>query len=276
MRRTQVESLICPECEQPFEAEVAVYWLFGRERAMRPRKCPGCKATEEVEQAKCQEERLTLERIAVRERWRRGCGIPEDFQLKTFDRFERKLQPDAYDATWNWAERFWVDGPRGYPSLLLYSDGPGVGKSHLMSAIANYIIRHWEGDPKHAICPIRFESGPGLVRRIRATYNIPREDQWHEREEDVYAELRGVRLLMLDDLGKEKASDHTREVYWHILDERVKRDLPMVLSSNLPPQGSGSLEELMGKYSTDRLVGMTRGHVIDMTGPSYRRQKLVP
>jgi len=272
-RETRVESLVCSECEQPYEAEVTIYWLFGKERAVRPRACSECRSQQQAEQARKMEETLRLERVAVREEWRRRCGIPEDFQLKTFDMFHRELQSDAFDTTFEWADRFWVDGPRGYPSLLFYSDGPGVGKSHLMSAIANHIIHCWEGDPRHAICPVRFDSGPGLVRRVRATYNIPRDDQWHEREEDVYADLRAVFLLMLDDMGKEKPSDHTREIYWHIIDERVKRGLPMVMSSNLPPQ---SLEQLMGGYAVDRLIGMTGGRVIDMTGPSYRKTRLVP
>lgn len=275
-RETRTESLVCPRCTRPFEAEVTAYRLFGRQQVLRPRACSECKAREAAEQAKREAERLALERVAVREEWRRRCGIPEDFQLKTFDRFERELRPDACDAALIWAEGFWLDGPRGYPSLLLYSEGPGCGKSHLMSAIASHLIQHWEGDPRRALCPVRFDSGPGLVRRIRATYNLPEDERRHEREEDVYAEVCSVALLMLDDVGKEKPSEHTREVYWHIMDQRVKRGLPVVMSSNLPPKGPRSLESLMGEYAADRLIGMTRGRVIDMTGPSYRKLRLVP
>lgn len=276
VKETRVEELVCGSCQGRFQAEVTVYWLFGKERTVRPRNCPQCRARADAEEARHRQEVLQLERVAARERWRRRCGIPEEFQIKTFSAFEKSCQPRAFDAALNWADDFWDEGPRGYPSLVLYSAGPGVGKTHLMVSIANHVIQTWEGDPRDAVCPLRFESGPGLVRRIRATYDIRADDEMHEREEHVYAELRGVRLLMLDDVGKEAPSRHTQEVYWYIIDERVKSGLPVVVTSRLSLAGRGSLEQLMGEDTVDRLVGMTRGQVIDMTGPSYRRRKLVP
>lgn len=276
LKETRVEELVCGSCQARFQAEVTCYWLFGKERQVRPQVCPQCRAGAEAKEARQRQEQLGLERVAVRERWRRRCGIAEDFQLKTFRTFDRTYQARACDAAVRWAEGFWRDGPRGYPSLVLYSAGPGVGKSHLMVAIANHIIQAWQGDPQDAVCPVRFESGPGLVRRIRATYDLRPDDDTHEREADVYAELRGVRLLMLDDVGKESPSRHTREVYWYIVDERVKSGLPVVVSTRLPLSSKGPLEELMGEDTVDRLVGMVRGQVLDMTGRSYRRLKLVP
>jgi len=81
---------------------------------------------------------------------------------------------------------------------------------------------------------------------------------------------------MLDDVGKEKPSDFTRELYWYIIDERVKSGLPVVLTSRLPLEGKHSLEELMGVDTVDRLYGMTRGELLEMTGQSYRRGHAVP
>ena len=144
-----------------------------------------------------------------------------------------------------------------------------------MVAIANYVIDNWNGEPVHIACPIRFESGPGLVRRVRATYNLRDGDRGHEREEDIYNQLKGVRLLMLDDVGKEKPSDFTRELYWYVIDERVKSGLPVVMSCRLPLEGSNSLEHLMGEDTVDRLYGMTGGHYETLSGESYRRRKRV-
>lgn len=84
-----------------------------------------------------------------------------------------------------------------------------------MVAIANFVIDNWSGEPGQIFRPIYFVKGPGLTRRIRATYNLRRDDVEHEREEDIYNDLRGVRLLLLDDVGKEKPSDFTRELYWY-------------------------------------------------------------
>lgn len=54
-----------------------------------------------------------------------------------------------------------------------------------MAAIVNHVINTWSGDPKKK-CPLRFESGPSLVKRIKATYNLRKGDDGHEREDEVY------------------------------------------------------------------------------------------
>jgi DNA replication protein DnaC len=141
-----------------------------------------------------------------------------------------------------------------------------------MVAVANYVIDHWSGEPGQITRPIRFEKGPGLVRRIRATYSIRDKDDLHEREEDMYRELTGVRLLLLDDVGKEKPSDFTRQLYWSVIDERVTSGLPVIITCRLPLD---SLAELMGEDTVDRLYGMTGGKVETLTGGSYRRQNRV-
>ena len=159
---------------------------------------------------------------------------------------------------------------------MFYSAVPGLGKTHLMVAIANHIFDNWQGDPHRSRSPIVFASGPGLVRRIRACFDIRKGDVNHEREEVVYREVAGIPLLMLDDVGKEKPSDFTREIYWYIIDERVKSGLPVVMTSRLYLEGRYSLEELMGVDTVDRLYGMTRGKLIELTGESYRRRQAVP
>ncbi len=192
-----------------------------------------------------------------------------ELQQKTFDNYEGGR--DTVKKAREWATTFDVEKPHGSPSLIFYSDNPGLGKTHLMSAIANLIIDNWHGDPEKGIIrPIRFESGPGLVRRIRSTYNLP-PDSTHEREEDVYSQLMGVKLLLIDDVGKETPSRFTRETYWYIIDERIKSNLPVIISSRLQLT---ALEDLMGEDTVDRLYGMVRGEMIILKGNSYRRRNL--
>jgi len=202
--------------------------------------------------------------------------MPAELLAKTFENFEPKYQERAYQEALDWAKKFDLDTPRGYPSLIFYSSIPGVGKGHLMAAVVNYVIDNWHGNLERARCPIRFESGPSLVRRIRATYNIRREDEVHEREDEVYQSLAGVPLLLLDDVGKESPSNFTRETYWFIIDERVKTGLPVIISSRLEFEGERSLKTLVGVDTVSRLYGMTRGEYIEMKGIDYRRLKGTP
>jgi DNA replication protein DnaC len=271
-KETRQEVVPCQTCPKAFMAEVTVYYLLGRVREVRPKECPACRQDREASEKRLAEEERQLGLSTSRARWRRTCGIPEYMQDKNFDNFIPHLQRVVFKGVQKWVETF-CENPKRCPSLILWSEGYGVGKTHLAVAACNKIIESWEG----RMCPVRFESGPGLVRRIRATYNpVPGQEPYHETEEMVYAQLRGVPLLVLDDVGKEKSSPHTREVYFYIIDERLKQGLPVLITSNLPLEGTGSLEELTGASVVSRLIGMCRGGVFELKGADARRREKRP
>jgi len=221
-----------------------------------------------------EDEELEERRKEMRAKWRRGCGLPQELLGKTFKNFDRSRHGSAVAACRSWAGEFDLDNPKGQPTLILYSAVAGVGKTHLMAAVVNSALDHWNGPPGEyeRRCPICFESGPSLVRRVRGTYGLRPNDYHHEREEDIYNELRGVSLLLLDDVGKEKPSDFTRELYWYLINERVTSGLPVVMSTRLRLE---DLHGLMHEDTVDRLYGMAQGKVIELKGQSYRRIKKV-
>lgn len=270
-QQSKIEQCVCKSCGAKFEGEVITYYVFKPPREFRSPECPSCKEKRLQAEEKERQQETNYRRATTKATWRARCGIPDYLQMKTFKNFDKRMQTKAYQAALKWANEFDLDKPRGYPSLLLYSDRPGVGKTHLQVAIVNYLIDSWQGSNFRQRSPIYFASGPALVRRIRNTYNIP-EGRAHEREEDVYNELSGVALLLLDDVGKEKPSDFTRELYWYVIDERLKSGLPVVISSRLPLEGEDSLVDLMGTDTVDRLYGMTQGNVWELRGESYRRK----
>lgn len=273
---TRVEDCRCDSCGAIFQGQVT-YYLRGSDRVApwRPKECPQCQAARVAERERLAAERLEQKRKALQKHWRRTCGMPPQLLARTFDNFDKSYQKAAYKVALDWAKSFDLASPHGYPSLIFYSDTPGVGKGHLMSAIVNHVIDSWKGYPDREECPIRFESGPSLVMRIRATYNLRKGDDSHEREDEVYLSLSGVSLLLLDDVGKETPSSFTRQTYWYIIDERVKNSLPVIISSRLWFEGRNSLIELMGEDTVSRLYGMTRGNFVRMTGQDYRRLKAV-
>jgi DNA replication protein DnaC len=262
---------VCRTCGNLFQGEATTRTWGGQPRQLWPTECPDC----EAEDAKQRQEYLVKARQEEREQWRRQSGIPEGLIDRTFENFETGWQDKTLKVCHKYAENFKLEKAKNLRPLILYSPSPGVGKTHLMIAVANYVIDHWEGEPGKMNKPIGFESGPGLVRRIRATYNCGRNDPEGETEMDIYAELRGLRLLMLDDVGKEKPSDFTRELYWYLINERVSSGLPVVLTCRLPLEGKTSLIELMGIDTVDRLYGMTGGYIEVLEGPSYRKSKRI-
>lgn len=275
-QETKTEECTC-SCGKTFMGEVTTYYFFKPPRVIRDTECPDCRQAREAEEKRLEEEAHRAKVLSLRERWKRTCGIPARFQGVLFADLDPGYQPKAQKDCRKWAESFDVTNTGEIQSLLLYSPTPGVGKSLLVSCIGNHIIENWYGDPA-APCPVRFVSGPGLVRRIRSTFDIRDTDVGHEREQEVYEKLGGVRLLILDDVGKEQPRSYrfTQEIYWYIINERVNAQLPIVINSRLPLTGEGSLEELMGEDTVDRLYGMTGGRIIQITGQSYRRMKKQP
>ena len=91
--------------------------------------------------------------------WRQRSGIPEGLINRTFDNFEAGWQDKALKVCRKYAEGFKLEEPIGYRSLILYSPSPGVGKTHLVVAIANYIIDHWEGEPNRYTNPSALKAG---------------------------------------------------------------------------------------------------------------------
>lgn len=276
-QETTVEECTCQTCSNTFQGEVTTYLTFIPPRELRPRECPECRQERETAEKEEEEKEAELLRTALREQWRPTCGIPLELLATKFDHLDPDFQPKAQKLCLKWAEEFSFDAPKASPSMLLYSPGPGVSKTTLMACIANFLIDKWRGDPLTRRSPIVFLSGPRLVRRIRNTFDIRDQDYAHEREEDVYRQLQGVPLLMLDDVGKEQPRSYrfTQEIYWYIIDERVKAGLPVVVSSRLPIEGEESLEKVIGVDTVDRLYGMCHGQIITMKGPSYRKIKKI-
>lgn len=266
-----VRECVCETCGNKFQGEANVINLGNRLREYWPRQCPSCHDLQAAEDEKQRQAYLVQGRQEDRDRWRQQSGIPEGLISRTFDNFEANWQDKTLKVCRKFAEGFRLEAAMGYRSLILYSPSPGVGKTHLVVAIANYVTDHWEGEPGTLCDPIRFESGPGLVRRVRATYGADRQ----ESEMDIYENLKGVRLLILDDVGKEKPSDFTRELYWYLINERVSCGLPVVMTCRLPLEGKDSLTELMGVDTVDRLYGMTGGYIEILEGTSYRKSKRV-
>jgi len=273
MIETKTEDCQCDDCGSTFQGKVTIYKKFTPPREVRDRLCPQCSIALQDRENSERHQEVERQRQARKEIWLQGCGMPAELLTKTFDNFEVAYQKAAYKMALDWAKGFNLDSPAGYPSLIFYSNGPGVGKGHLMVAIVNYILVNWKGYSSRKSSPIRFESGPSLVRRIRATYNIRPDDYAHEREDEVYRSLAGVPLLLLDDVGKEKPSDFTRETYWFIINERVTTALPVIISSRLEFEGAKQLKALMGEDTVSRLSGMSKGKFLRMSGIDYRMLK---
>lgn len=78
--------------------------------------------------------------------------------------------------------------------------------------------------------------------------------------------VESIRLLLLDDLAAERASDWTGEVLYRLIDARYARNLPTIITTNATP---ANVVERLGDRVASRLSGM--GRTVILTGPDRRR-----
>lgn len=273
----QKETKTCEGCGQEYEA----YVLYGniQQRGLYQTRCRTC-ARAEADRLQ-QEERLTeLKNTAESQRdfWEETYGVPTLFWRKDFAGFDRRLQPKAFDVLSGYNHNFDEGNEKAAPSLVLLSPNAyGVGKTHLVCALANRIVKTEEtavmggrGLIRTLPCPVYFATEARLLSRIRATYNI----QGGETDEDIYQALQGYKLLIIDDVGKVRPRDSSflQSVYYRVIDDRYTNEGPLILTTNLD---YAELEAHIGGASADRLVEMAgREGFIVMTGKSYRGNKL--
>ncbi len=267
----------CPDCGKK-GIEFKVYRL-GDGTIKKYKECPDCSA-------KCKEEEVAKEKAAqqasimgARRKRREESGIPQRFMNEDFSTFEKGYQDKAFKLCWDYVENFPVDNkPKGYNSLFLYGGkteenpkGNGVGKTHLVCAIAHRILDRWQGIRE--LCPrVIFVSEPDLFTKIQATMNYtPEEKRYRETKEDIYKDMKYCDLLILDDIGKVRSAkpDFTQSTLFTIITDRYNEKLPMIITANFDVDG---LEAHLGGASFDRVWEMIGGKYIKMEGRSYRRK----
>ena len=187
-------------------------------------------------------------------------GLSPEQEKQTFGSFsldwyeDKKRARHILESCLAFAER--VSNGQDSENLFLY--GPiGTGKTHLCSAIANYVI----------------QAGVSVIYlKISQLLDIIRECKFNqENDQNRQHKLRTLYqagLLIIDDLGTENSTDFVCEQLFLLLDERINHRLPWVISTNLSPNEIGRLYE---DRLSDRIFGMSV--VLEFAGESIRRRK---
>lgn len=140
---------------------------------------------------------------------------------------------------------------------LLLCGSIGTGKTHLCSAIANYVLKAGVG-----VVYLKIGVLLDLIREIK--YNFEKAVPALPRQLDS---LYHADLLIIDDLGTEVATDFVREQLFYLFDERINYRLPWIISTNLLPNEIGAIYE---DRLSDRILGTSA--ILKFTGSSIRQQ----
>lgn len=170
--------------------------------------------------------------------------LSKRFQNRTFENF--KPTPGT-DHAFKIAKDFQYN-KRG----LLFFGPCGVGKTHLAASIAHREIG------KRTVL---FISCPEFLMDLREAMANANKSKSHQ----LLNLAKRVELLILDDIGAERASSWVQETFFVLVNYRYEQLLPTILTTNC------SLTELEGKLTkriTSRLAEMCR--IIKMSGTDWR------
>lgn len=210
----------------------------GRIGGIRWTGCPEC------DRLRYQAERQAAEEVEKHRRWEayiallvKSTHIPPRFQGKGFDSYKVRCAGEraALSVARTYAETFKDQLAVG--RCLVFCGKPGCGKTHLACAIADTVAR-----AGHSVL---YTTVPALILRIRDTWSESRET-----ESAIQQELRGLKLLILDEVGLSRGGDAEISQLTDILNSRYEEIRPTLTISNY---AFNELGKYLGARGVDRL-----------------------
>lgn len=169
------------------------------------------------------------------------------YRRMTFSTFQKQRQPQAFAIAANYAKNI-QDNLKSGRGIIFH--GPvGVGKTHLAAAIVNY------GMKKHYLFCI-IQSTPEMFFHIR------------QQNFQFVNALMDCDLLVLDDFGRERATDFVQETLFTVINARYEKQKPVIITTNIGPK---TLRKNLGDAVISRLYEMCE--IVNMQGEDYRAHK---
>ena len=180
------------------------------------------------------------------------AGIPQEFYSLTLSNFnldlytdgkQKEIATDALKKASTYVRNYSkmrqdIQNTKG---LYIYSSKRGSGKTRLAASIANNLM-------KRENLNVVFITSIDLLSSIKKCYS--RESE--ENENDVVNKYCTVNVLVIDDIGAEKSSQFVNEMFFRILDTRMKNFRTTIFTSNLSRD-----DEKYEDRISDRLRRMT-------------------
>lgn len=194
-------------------------------------------------------------RLEEAERLSDEANLGERFKGRTFASFEARRDKEAFDACSKYA-----NDPRlmerKHNGLLLYGNY-GSGKTHLAAAVSNALI--------HKGTPVLFGTFITHLENIRQEFD-------NAGQRAYLSKMKVTPVLVIDDLGKEKKSEWTRQVLFDVINYRYEHLLPTIITTNLASnENFDALANHVEGAVWSRLCEMC--NFVETKGTDYRQER---
>ena len=146
-----------------------------------------------------------------------------------------------------------------YNPLFLYS-GVGLGKTHLMHAIAHYIIENNPGKKVLYVTSEQFTNE--VIDTIRIGNNSPNAMKKFREK------YRNIDVLLIDDIQFIIGKESTQEEFFHTFNQLHEEKKQIIISSDKPPRDMDILEE---RYRSRFGWGL----IADIQSPDYETRMAI-
>lgn len=237
----------CPYCDKilkpkgilnPLDRSIHIF--------LQNENCNCSKAMEEQKQLQLEKERQLMEELErfrkeeINKKIKQYYGtefITEQLKRQTLDNF---ITNETNKNMKYVAQRF-IQGFGNTKKGIIFVGKNGTGKTHISVAIANELIKQ--------NIPILFGTLTDLTEKYSGSY----KDHTEIELTKLYAK---VDLLIIDDLGIEYMNDWMLSKLFVIVNERMKNELPIIITTNY------ELEQLKQRFSIPNKVCETTNSII--------------
>jgi chromosomal replication initiator protein len=141
-----------------------------------------------------------------------------------------------------------------YNPLFIYG-GVGLGKTHLLQSTGNEILKNFPDKKVKYIPSEKFTSG--VVASIK-----------NQEIESFKAKLRGIDVLIIDDVQFLAGKEKTQEEFFHTFNSLYEKNKQIILSSDRPPKAIPALAERL----RSRFEG---GMIADISYPDFETRMAI-
>lgn len=187
------------------------------------------------------------------------CQIPAKYVGKDFSSYE---VTGGNEEAVEWA-KYVIENPS---QGLMFYGVPGCGKTHLAAIIAQEHIKRGRS--------VIFSDVPNLLDTLKATFDRNNDESGEKQAnlDTLMKDLIKVDVLVLDDIGTEKATEWAMERLYIIVNDRYNAKRPIIATSNFNAEGlENKYQDIKGKRIVSRISEMCKAILIRGSDRRKRR-----